>query len=82
VIPDTTSKANSHQHQIFARMTGAERVCAAMALSDQVRDISLGGLRNRHPQWGEKEIMELFIKEIHGIEIKRKVGKAPYDNPD
>jgi hypothetical protein len=82
LISDTTPEAESYQHQIFARMTGDERVCAAMALSDQMRDIALAGFRNRHPQWGEKEIMEIFIKEIHGIEIKGKVGKAPYGNPD
>jgi len=82
MISDTTPKAKDRQHWIFARMTGEERIRAAMALSDQVRDIALAGLRSRHPQWGEKEIMELFIKEIHGIEIKRKVGKALYRNPD
>jgi len=82
LISDTTPKAQIRQQEIFARMTGDERVCAAMALSDQMRDIALAGLRNRHPQWGEKEIMEFFIKEIHGIEIKRKQGKAPYGNPD
>jgi hypothetical protein len=78
MISDTTPKAKDRQHWIFARMTGEERIRAAMALSDQVRDIALAGLRNRHPQLGEKALLELFFKEIQGIEIKRNIDEAPH----
>jgi hypothetical protein len=70
LISDTTPKAQIRQQEIFARMTGEERVCAAMALSDQMRDIALAGLRNRHPELGDKALMELFIKEVHGVILK------------
>jgi hypothetical protein len=72
LISDTTPKAQIRQQEIFARMTGEERVCAAMALSDQMRDIALRGLRNRHPELADKALMELFIKEVHGVILKRE----------
>jgi hypothetical protein len=78
MISDTTPKAKDRQHWIFARMTGEERIFAAMALSDQVRDIALAGLRSRHPQLGEEALLKLFIKEIQGIEVKRSPDKAPH----
>jgi hypothetical protein len=82
MITDTTSEAEDRQIEIFRRMSGEDRLRAAMTLSDQMRDIALAGFRSRHPQWGAKEIMDLFIKEIHGIELKRKVGGAYHVKPD
>jgi hypothetical protein len=46
-----------------------------MALSDKTSDIALAGPRNRHPQLGEEAILDLFIKEIHGIDVDR--NRAP-----
>jgi len=72
VISDTTPKAQARQQEIFAQMTGEERVCAAMAFSDQIRDIALAGLKKRHPQVGELDLLDLFVQEVHGMTLKRR----------
>lgn len=82
MISDTTPAAESYQHQIFARMTGDERVCAAMALSDQIRDIALAGLKKRYPNLGELALLELFIQEVHGVILKRYKNKGQHGKPD
>lgn len=71
MISDTTSEAEARQLETFRRMTGEERLRVAMNLSDEMRDIALAGIRNRHPEATEEEIQKLFYKEVHGIIIKR-----------
>jgi hypothetical protein len=70
-ISDTTSEAEARQQTIFRRMSGLERLQLAMNLSDQMRDITLAGLRNKHPEVTEEKIRKLFYKEVHGIIIRR-----------
>ena len=76
MISDTTPTAESIQHQIFARMTGDERVRAAMALSDQMRDIALAGLKKRYPNLGELDLLDFFIQEVHGVILKRDKNRS------
>ena len=76
MISDTTPAAESIQHQIFARMTGDERVRAAMALSDQIRDIALAGLKKRYPDLGELDLLDFFIQEVHGVILKRDKNRS------
>ena len=82
MISDTTPAAESYQHQIFARMTGDERVCAAMALSDQMRDIALAGFKKRYPNLGELDLLDFFIQEVHGVILKRDKNKGQHGKPD
>ena len=82
MISDTTPEAESIQHQIFARMTGDERVYAAMALSDQMRDIALAGLKKRYPNLGELDLLVFFIQEVHGVILKRDKNKGQHEKPD
>ena len=63
MISDTTPAAESYEHRIFARMTGDERLHAAMALSDQMRDIALAGLKKRYPNLGELDLLNFLFKK-------------------
>lgn len=76
MISDTTPKAEARQQQIFARMSGEDRLKMAMALSDQMRDIAMAGLRSRHPQAAEDEIRNMFIKAVHGLVIEKRKGSV------
>jgi hypothetical protein len=69
---DTTSKAKARQLDIYRRMSGEERIMAAMKLSDVIRDIALAGLKNRHPNSSEEELRVLYYREIHLVEIKKE----------
>jgi hypothetical protein len=72
---DTGKDEEERQHQIFKRMSGEEKVLRAMAFSDFVRDLALAGLRSRHPGASESQLRMLFIKDVHGVEIRKLSGE-------
>jgi hypothetical protein len=72
---DTGKDEEERQNQIFKRMAGEEKVLRAMALSDFVRDLALAGLRRRHLGASESQLRMLFIKDVHGVEIRRLSGE-------
>jgi hypothetical protein len=72
---DTGKDEEDRQHQIFKRMSGEEKVLRAMAFSDFVGDLALAGLRRRHPEASELQLRMLFIKDVHGVEIRRLSGE-------
>jgi|APIni6443716594_1056825.scaffolds.fasta_scaffold86992_1 hypothetical protein len=75
MIGDTIKDKEERQHQIFKRMGGEEKVLRAMAFSDFVRDLALAGLRSRHPEASESQQRMLFIKDVHGVEIRSLSGE-------
>jgi hypothetical protein len=72
MITDTTPEAQKRQHEIFARMSGEQRVRMAMELSDNVRDVAWQGFRRRHPMVSEEALRPMFLMELHGIELPRR----------
>lgn len=72
---DTTQDADLRQHEIFKNMQGEEKVRMAMAFSDVVRDLALEGLKGRYPSASESERRLLFIKEVHGMDIRGISGE-------
>ena len=79
MISDTTKDGDARQHEIFKRMRGEEKVRLAMAFSDFVRDLALAGLRSRHPAVSESQQRLLFIKEVHGVEIRNLSGEESHE---
>jgi hypothetical protein len=76
MITDTTPEAEKRQNQIFARLSGEQKVRLAMELSDMVRDIAWAGFCQRHPLVSGKRLRAMFFKERYGIE-PRKRSKGP-----
>ena len=70
MITDTTPEAEERQREIFRAMNGEQRLCLAMAWSDNVRDIAWAGFQRRHPSASEKELRAQFLREVHGIEME------------
>ncbi len=69
---DTTAEAQKRQHQIFARLSGDQKVRLAMELSDAARDIGWEGFCRRHPLVSEERLRAMFFTEIHGIESRKR----------
>jgi hypothetical protein len=42
----------------------------AIALSDQIRDIAMGGLRLSHPSLSEESLKVIYFKEMFGVRNK------------
>jgi hypothetical protein len=76
MITDTTSAAQERQHEIFRQMSGERRLLLAMAFSDQIRDIAMEGLRQRHPSELEGALKVIFIKEIYGVTMPQRLERA------
>jgi hypothetical protein len=78
MMTDTTPEAKKRQEDIFKRLSGAEKVKLAMALSDNIRDIAQAGLRSRYPSASERELKSIFFRELYGIDIEK--GQGTYNH--
>ena len=66
---DTSRAACEKQFEIHGRMGGAGRLELALGMSDMMREISLAGIRNAHPDWSQPEIMRAYAKDVLRIEL-------------
>jgi hypothetical protein len=72
MITDTTPEAEERQHEIFRRMSGERKLLLAMALSDRIRDITMEGLRHRHPSVSEENLRAIYFKEMYGVSMPHR----------
>lgn len=79
MITDTTLEAQERQHDIFERLRGEERLRLAMAFSDTVRDIAWSGFCRRHPGLAVERLREMFLQELHGIEVPERSGRPDHE---
>ena len=76
MITDTTPDAEKRQHEIFKRMSGERRLLLAMSFSDQLRDIAMEGLRQRHPSVSEENLKAIYFKEMFGVTIPHRAERT------
>lgn len=63
MVDDTTAEAAAIVRHVIRQQTPAERVYAAIALSESVRAISLATLRARFPEHTTLQLVELITGE-------------------
>ena len=66
---DTTPDAWSKYQDILDKMDGPARLCAAIELSEAVREIRLAGLRSRHPELTSEQLMSRIVFEEYGVSL-------------
>ena len=71
---DTSEAAARVQREIFARMSGPERLVAAMRMSDEASAVTRDGIQHRHPEWSEEAVHAEFLRVTLGEELASKVG--------
>jgi hypothetical protein len=76
MISDTTPAADRRQHEIFKQMSGERRLLLAMSFSDQIRDIAMEGLRQRHPLVSEESLKAIYFKEMFGATIPHRAERT------
>lgn len=59
---DTTAEAELVQLTAIRAMDGAARLRQAIALSETMRRLTLAGLRVRHPECSEEELLARFVQ--------------------
>lgn len=66
---DTHPDALAVQRAIFARMTGGQRVARMIEMSEEMRQVTLAGLRAQFPQASEAEIVRLERERRLGVAL-------------
>lgn len=64
---DTSPEAGAIQLEIFRRMTPAQRIEMALEMSESMRNVTLSGIRHRHPEMSEKEQIREFMRIMYGF---------------
>lgn len=75
----TDTHASMAERQLeLLRAAGPEgRVAAAMAMSRAAIDASRAALRRLHPEWGEREILRLWVSLHYGEDLAKRVFDRP-----
>lgn len=63
---DTTPDAWRRQIAIFRGLTGSERVAMAWSMSEAARELSVAGIRHRHPDWTAAQVTKALVEQLHG----------------
>lgn len=66
---DTTRDALAAQRAALARLGPEGRVRAALEMSESIRAVRLAGLRSRHPDASEPELVRRFVADVHGVRL-------------
>jgi len=61
---DPSTDAAAVQHEIFRRMTTAERLRRALEMSESMRSVAPAGLRSRRPELGPEELFRELLRII------------------
>lgn len=75
---DTDSEAYAVQIALLRNMSGADRVSLLVAMSEQAREVSRAGIRQRHPQYTDAEIQQALARLLLGDAL---YGEAYPDQP-
>jgi len=51
-----------------------------MELSDNIRDITISGIRQRHPEYSEETVKETIIRYMHGEDLYKKIFSSNLDS--
>ena len=66
---DTAPASWSQYEAVLDRMDGPARLNAAVELSEAVHEIRLAGIRSRHPELSQREVVAQLVREDHGVEL-------------
>lgn len=65
-ITDTTPQMAAIQLQRYREMGASGRARIAADLSDAVRETTMAGIRRRHPELSEREVIDAFLFLVYG----------------
>jgi hypothetical protein len=69
VPQDTTLDAEKIQIDVLKKIGAEGRLKMTLELSDNIRNITMSGIRTRHPEYSEDMIMKALIKYLHGESV-------------
>jgi hypothetical protein len=66
---DTSPEAYAVQLSAWRRMGPQRRLLLAMQMSDEIRQVTLAGIRHRHPEYTEEEARFALFRQLLGHEL-------------
>lgn len=66
---DTSLDAHAAQVSAWRRMGPQRRLLLAMQMSDEIRQVALAGIRNRHPEYTEEEARFALLQHQLGYDL-------------
>ena len=75
VARDTSSAARRVQVDALRRLDGPTRLQMALRMSDDSRDVTLAGIRHRHPDWTDDDVHLELLRLLLGRELASAVAE-------
>ena len=70
---DTSQDAHEFQVRLYRAMTPEQRSELAMRMSDDVRRVTAEGIRQRHPDYSERDVRRALVALLYGRDAAAKV---------
>jgi hypothetical protein len=70
---DTTATARRVQLEALRRLDGATRLLMACEMSDDSRQVTLSGIRHRHPDWTDAAVHRELLRIMLGRDLATAV---------
>jgi hypothetical protein len=69
ISQDATLDAEKVQIAVLRKIGSEDRLKMTLGLSDNIRNITMSGIRTRHPEYSENAVMKVLIKYLHGESV-------------
>jgi hypothetical protein len=77
---DTPAGALARYQELLRAQSPEERLAQAMALTSAVRELTVAGIRQRHPDASERELRARLAVRLYGRDAAlRMFGDVPVD---
>ena len=69
---DTTLETEKVQLAVLKKIGAEGRFRMTIELSENIRDITVSGIRTRHPEFSEDMVKKTIIRYMHGESVFKK----------
>jgi hypothetical protein len=73
---DTSDAAFERQLEAIRALTPGERLAIAAGMSDEIRFLAEAGIRDRHPDFSDRQVADALAQILLGPELAGKVDRA------
>ena len=73
-LRDTAPEVRRHQLDVYRAMAPDRRVELAAAMSEDVRRITLDGIRARNPAFDDSRVHHEWLRILHGDELAAQLA--------
>jgi hypothetical protein len=76
---DTSDEAERAQIAAARRLGPDGRLAAMVGMSEDARTISLDGIKRRHPEYSEAQVLHVMLCALYGVDLAEKFARSRSD---